>query len=176
MIAAPSSVISKIRSVWKRLSDKEYRDHFVSLKIDSDLSAQIYALRMQRDLTQLELGNKAQMAQSRIAKLEGSCDGVSIATLKRLASACDVALSVRFVSFNELLGQSLKENLDRWVPDFVDDHPPVGEFTLTVSGAARKRVFPPANIRSSRSRWNYASSSSESIFKENVGGNQSARL
>ena len=125
MAKASSGVISKINAIWKKLSDKDYRDAFVSAKIDSDLSAQIYALREQRSLTQQELGSLAGMAQSRIAKLEGSCDGASLKTLKRLASACDVGLSVRFVSFNELVGQSLKENLDRPLADFSSDHPPL---------------------------------------------------
>lgn len=173
-----SSAISKIKTIWKRLFDKEYRDAFVSMKIDSDLSAQIYALRQQRSLTQDELGKRANnMAQSRIAKLEGSCEGVSLATLKRIASACDVALSVRFVSHRELLMQSLKANLDDPIAAFPEDIPPVDEFALPVRIPSARRIVNSPSVRTSRSRMaSYTASTGVEIIQENIGGKQSARL
>lgn len=107
------------------MTNKDYRDNYVSSKIDTDLAAQIYSLRDQRGLTQIELGDLADMKQPRIAKMEASCEGVSLTTLKRLASAFDVGLSVRFVSFSELAGQSGRENLDRAIPTFPLDRPAI---------------------------------------------------
>lgn len=137
MVRVNSSAISKIRALWKRYADKDYRDQFVASKIDADLSAQLYALREQHGLTQEELGHRAKMAQSRIAKLEGSCEGVSLSTLKRLASAFDVALVVRFVPFSEFLSQALNENIDRQILAFANDNVPFEtavKFTIRDSG------------------------------------------
>jgi transcriptional regulator with XRE-family HTH domain len=137
------------------------------MKIDSDLSAQIYALREQRSLTQEDLGRRANMAQSRIAKLESSCEGVSLATLKRLASACDVALSVRFVSHRELVRQAVRENLDDPIPTFPDDIPPVDEFNVNIRLPTTRRHFDSPNVRTSRSRLtDYTVASGVVVFKE----------
>lgn len=86
------------------LRDKEYRDTFVEGHIRTGAAYQIRALRNARDLSQEELGERAEMTQSVIARLENPEYGkFSLTTLIKLASAFDVALLVRFVSFSELL-------------------------------------------------------------------------
>lgn len=122
--AQSGHISAKIKSIWKKLSDKSYRDSFLSFKIDSDVAAQIYAMREQRSLTQDELGKRAGMAQSRIAKLEGSCEGVSVNTLKRLAVAFDTALVIKFAPFSEFIREEA-DPLDKSIPSFSDDHAPV---------------------------------------------------
>lgn len=151
MSEVQSKAISKIKTLWKRLASKNYRDAFVSAKIDADLAGQIYALRDQRGLTQDELGQIALMAQSRIAKLEGSCEGVSLATLKRLAAAFDVGLQVRFVPFNELIASTVRENLDRPIPAFEDDRTPADGFHIALAASAGRNGYLP-RIRTSGHR------------------------
>jgi transcriptional regulator with XRE-family HTH domain len=88
-----------------KLGNKAYRDVFVSEQINTGLAFQIRALRSQRDWSQAELGTRAEMAQSRISVMEdANYARFSLNTLKRLASAFDVGLVVRFAPFSELVG------------------------------------------------------------------------
>lgn len=88
----------------ERLKDKEYRDAFVSEHIDTGLPFQIKALREEREWSQEKLGNMAGMHQERISALEDPNYGkFTLRTLKKLASAFDVALMVVFVPFSKLL-------------------------------------------------------------------------
>lgn len=85
-----------------KLSDKHYRDIFVSEQINTGLSFQIQAMREAREWSQEELGKKAGMAQSRISLMEdANYSRFTLNTLKRLASAFDVALVVRFEPFSK---------------------------------------------------------------------------
>lgn len=150
MSEVQSSAISKIKSLWKRLGDRDYRDAFTTFKVDDELSAQIFALREQQGLTQEELGDRAGMAQSRIAKLEGTCSGVSLATIKRLANAFDVGLSVRFVPFSEIVAGAVRDNLDRYIPPFPADHAPSDNYVVKIE-PSRDRTYLPS-VRASGTR------------------------
>lgn len=154
MSEVQSKAISKINTLWKRLSNKDYRDAFMSAKIDADLAGQIYALREQQSLTQEELGHRALMAQSRIAKLEGSCEGVSVATLKRLAAAFDVGLQIKFVPFSDIITSSVRDNLDRPVPSYTNDRTPADGFQIKMSASSGHSDFVP-NLRASGGREMY---------------------
>jgi len=90
-------------SLWEKFKDKVYRDGFVAGHLANNIAAQIFSTRELRGLTQTELAEKAGMAQARISVMEDSgYENLSVKTLKRLASALDVALVVRFVPFSEL--------------------------------------------------------------------------
>lgn len=92
------------RRLIEKLRNKEYRDAFVIEIIDTGVPFQIYALREQRKWTQKELGTYTGMAQETISRLEDpNYSKLTLKTLKRLASAFDVALMVRFVPFSELV-------------------------------------------------------------------------
>ncbi len=88
-----------------KLKEPEYRHEFVSANIDTGLAFQIRALREQRKWSQQELGRrigrKPGQEQPGISKLETAGHAFSLATLKKLAEAFDVALVVRFVPFSE---------------------------------------------------------------------------
>lgn len=107
----------------KKLEDKEYRDAFVAEQIYSRLPLKIRALREDRDLTQKELGEKAGMAQAWVSKLEDPSYGkLTISTLLKIASACDVGFHVDFVPFSRVLDYAV--NLDRasfTVPSYLED-------------------------------------------------------
>lgn len=92
------------QQIVSKLADKEYRDIFVSEQIDTGLAFQIRGLREQRGWSQSELGKRTGMAQSRISVMEdANYSRFSLNTLKRLASALDVALVVRFAPFSRLV-------------------------------------------------------------------------
>lgn len=94
-----------LRAKINRLKKKEFRDAFVRSHLTHGLAHQIRALRIQRNWTQEELAQKLGLkTQSAVARLENPSYGrLSIATLLKLSSVFDVALSVRFVSYGKFL-------------------------------------------------------------------------
>ena len=146
------------------MANKEYRDSLISFKIDNDLSAQIYALREQRGLTQEELGALARMAQPRIAKLEASCEGVSSATLKRLASAFDVGLVIRFAPHSECVADSVRVSVDRSIPAFPDDLAPAESFHVVIKPITDGPYLRRTNLGASRQLLRSPISSSNRSF------------
>lgn len=95
---------------FNRLSKKEYRDSLVGAAIGDTVAVQLKKLREKSGLHQSELAAKANMAQPRIAVLENpNYDKYTVNTLKRLASALDVGLIIRFAPFGEV---------DEWVTGF----------------------------------------------------------
>jgi transcriptional regulator with XRE-family HTH domain len=106
------------------LKDKEYRDLYVAEHIRTGIAFQIRAMREDRGWTQSELGQRAEgMAQETISQLEDPDYGrLTLRTLRRLASALDVALIVRFAAFSELLDWTLTLSPERLaVPGFDKD-------------------------------------------------------
>lgn len=119
------STRSKIRKqLSQNLNNKEYRDSFVETHIGTGLSFQIRAMRKERGWTQKQLAKRLGSSnQEGISRLENSGYGrFSIETLRRLASAFDVALLMRFVPFSELIDRvsSVKYG-DLAVPPFTED-------------------------------------------------------
>jgi transcriptional regulator with XRE-family HTH domain len=92
------------------LKNKEYRDAFVSAHIDTGIPFQVRALREHRGLTQKELAERAGMKQERISAIENPNykNAFTLSTLKRLASAFDIALIVRFAPISQLVDWELK--------------------------------------------------------------------
>ena len=105
------------------LKDKEYRVLFVSEEIDTGLPYQIRAMRQDRGWSQEELAARTGMKQATISRVESVDYGrYSLQTLKRLASAFDVALTVRFAPFSVLVDAfvDLSDN-DLRISSFSDD-------------------------------------------------------
>lgn len=94
-----------LRPKINRLKRKGFRDAFVRSHLTHGLAHQIRTLRIQRNWTQEELAQKLGLkTQSAVARLENPSYGrLSIATLLKLSSVFDVALSVRFVSYGKFL-------------------------------------------------------------------------
>jgi transcriptional regulator with XRE-family HTH domain len=107
--------MDRFREIFQSLSNKEYRDGFVEAEIDEIIAAQIRTMRTDRGWSQAQLGKHIGMAQGRVSVLEDADYGsYTLSTLKRLASAFDVGLLVRFVPFSELAGRAARlgsENL-----------------------------------------------------------------
>jgi len=86
------------------MRDKPYRDTFVAAHLSTNIAAQIQTIREQRGWTKKQLAQKAGMAPSRITVMEDpSYENFTLTTLKRLASAFDVALIARFTPFSDLV-------------------------------------------------------------------------
>ncbi|WP_209427308.1 helix-turn-helix transcriptional regulator [Pararhodobacter sp. SW119] len=136
-----SRTITKIKSIWRKLESKTFRDVFAAETTSNTLASQLYVFRTQRGMTQADLADLAGMRQSRISNLEQDCHNVTLTTLRRLASALDVALLVKFVPFSELLDESTRQNLDKKILSFHEDSPkfnsmPVGFFSSTSASAS----------------------------------------
>lgn len=86
------------------MKNKAYRDAYVSAHISNTIAAQISMMRQDRGLTQSELARLAGMKQSRISALEDpNYENFEATTLKRIASALDIGLIVRFSPFSEIV-------------------------------------------------------------------------
>ena len=99
---------TKIEQIWAKFRNKRYREAFVAAELSTNVAAQISTMREERGWTQKQLADAAGMAQSRISLLEDpSYEKMSVTTLRRLASAFDVGLAVRFVPYSDILSWSV---------------------------------------------------------------------
>ena len=99
--------MSAIRSdALREFQDVEHRHAYCDEFLNISIATQIKVLREQRGLTQNELADQTDMKQSRISALEDvNYSSWSINTLRRLAKAFDVTLTVEFESFGEKLSR-----------------------------------------------------------------------
>ncbi len=109
---------SKAKAIWERMKNKEYRDAFMDAQIADTISSQIFHIRESRGWTQVELAEKAGMMQPAISRLERSANSASLNTLKKVASAFDVALLVRFVPFSRMVERLETQRLDEAIAPF----------------------------------------------------------
>ena len=100
-----STNLQSKEGLWSRLrSGLEARNRFVESQVSKNLAFQIRALRDREGWSQEELSKKVGMTQNAISRLENPFYGKpTITTLKRIATAFDVALVVRFVPFSHLV-------------------------------------------------------------------------
>lgn len=101
----------------EEFKDKEYADAYVEEFLNQYIATQIKVLREQRNLTQVQLAEKANMQQVRISVLENvDYESWSIKTLKTLAEAFDVTLNVSFDTFSSTIKRMegfSRESLER---------------------------------------------------------------
>ena len=94
----------KAEDLAESFEDKEYRHHYIAKQIQQMLAIQIRLLREREGLSQAALGERADIAQPQISRLEDSDKpGVTLATLERIAEAFDVGLVVHFAPFSEIV-------------------------------------------------------------------------
>jgi transcriptional regulator with XRE-family HTH domain len=111
------------KRLWKMMQSKVRRDAYVAAHISNTVASQILMLREAKGWTQTQLAEKSGMRQSRISTLEDpNYENFEAATLRRLASAFDVALTIRFIPFSELTGWTATLSSDKLTPpDFAHD-------------------------------------------------------
>lgn len=96
--------MTKLRKMFQKLRNREYRLAFMPARVAAAIGSQIESMRKKNNWTQDELAQRAGMKRSRISLLESAnYEGFSFTTLKRIASAFDVAVIIQFVSFRDFL-------------------------------------------------------------------------
>jgi hypothetical protein len=97
MSPAPENVAShRFARLAPKLSDRSYRDSYVSTQLRTWLADQVRALR--GDMTQAEFGKLIGKPQAVVSRLEDPDYGrLTLETLLDVASKLDIALLVRFV-------------------------------------------------------------------------------
>jgi transcriptional regulator with XRE-family HTH domain len=115
------------------MATKDYRDAYVAAHVSNTVASQVSMLREKEGWTQKQFAKKAGMSQSRISALEDpNYENYEIGTLKRVASAFDVALTVRFIPFSELAEWSATLSTDRLnVPSYSEDRSPMVAQTVS---------------------------------------------
>jgi transcriptional regulator with XRE-family HTH domain len=99
-----ASISTTAKKIWRMMQSKTRRDAYVASHISNTVASQILMLREAKGWTQKQLAEKCGMRQSRISTLEDpNYENFEAATLRRLASAFDVGLTIRFIPFNELV-------------------------------------------------------------------------
>lgn len=115
--------MSRREQIVASLRDKTSRDAFIASLIRFNLPSQIKEMRERRGWSQVELGSRAQMAQTLVSRFESKgYEQFSLRTLRKLASAFDVGLQVGFVPFSDLADAAAypeRHPLD--VPSFRED-------------------------------------------------------
>lgn len=144
-------IANKAQTLWKKFSNKEYRDAFSEQHLYSKICTQIYLLRKAKGWSQSELAKAAGMRQSQISKLENPDNSqLSIATLQKIAVALDVSVNLAFVSHSDLLDDALNEDEASLTPySFDEDNFIVGgldsHLTFVVSDQCGEQVIVPSN-------------------------------
>ena len=111
--------------IWKKLINKKYRHAFVDANIKNRVAFQIRALRAKRGWSQGALAERLGTSQAAVSRLEDPSYGrYSLLTLLSIADTFDVALSVKYCGFSELVRETEKLEPDRLaVPSFEEDSP-----------------------------------------------------
>jgi len=86
------------------LTDEEVRDQLAHEYIDINIALQLRSMRKAAGLNQSELASKIGKSKKTISDWENPCSACpSITDLYLLATFFDVALLIRFMSFDELI-------------------------------------------------------------------------
>ena len=139
-------MLTASRQLWERFADKARRRAFARNHVGNFLASQIFRLRNDRELSQSKLAALIGSTQPQVSEWEGSCENVSLRTLYKLADVFDVAVSVKFVPYSELVREALIIPADRCVPSFESESPEAVAFKgATISYEANKRPRAPRN-------------------------------
>src|SRR5437667_10788139 len=112
-----------------KFNDKEYRHAYAESFRNSWIAAQIKSIREQRELTQKELAELADMKQARISVLEDvNYESWNVTTLRRLARAFDCDVKVAFTSFADTLRDADKFSAEKLVVPVFDEDPAIQEY------------------------------------------------
>ena len=133
----------------KRLRKRAFREAYVRANIEQGIAHQIRLLRQARGWSQERLAQEiGATQQSAIARLEDPSYGrYNLSTLRKVASAFDVALFVRFVSYGKLLVETSDLSPDALTPEsFEDECPKLLELCLPATGVS-------LYTNSSQSKW-----------------------
>jgi len=111
----------RTQQLFHKLRSKQYRDAIVAAENANAIAFQIRAMQAERGWTQEKLGVLAGMKQGFISRVVNSSGNYSLSTLRKLASAFDVALIVRFAPFSELVDWMVNLTPKRLAPPNFSD-------------------------------------------------------
>jgi len=118
----------------EQLENKEFRDALVEADITNGILFQLHAMLEERGWKQEDLAVRAGTSQPVISKYMQGYANYSVKTLKKLASALDVSLTVSFERFSDLANRNLTlEETDLKIPSFSEDaalYAPVTAYSL----------------------------------------------
>ena len=125
-----------------RFSSKKYRDVYMQSRVRGGIANQIQALRAKVGLTQAAFATLTGKKQSVISRLEDTAYGkMSVQTLLDIATALDVALLVRFVSYPEFLARTADMSQAALQPATIHE-----SLSAPIAAQAPRRLpTPPAN-------------------------------
>lgn len=105
----------KKRQIDRVQRDKSSREQYVDSQIRNTLAHQIRLTRESRGWTQRDLADRLGVTQNQVSRWESSDYGkLTLSTLKRVASAFDIGLMVRFVPFSRMIDwQSSTTQIDQ---------------------------------------------------------------
>lgn len=136
----------------KEFHDADTRHIYAENFLNTHIATQIKVLREDREWTQSKLAELAGMKQERISILENvNYESWSVKTLKRLAKAFDLRLSIKFESFGSYLtdyDSFSRENLKR--PSFDKDavfHPELATIAVSFAKVAAVGTSTRATFR-----------------------------
>ena len=90
----------------EKFRSRDYRTSYMSGRVRTNIALQIRQLRETNNMSQSGLADLIGTRQSAISRLENTDYGrVSVQTLLDIASALDVAVAVKFVSYDEFISQ-----------------------------------------------------------------------
>lgn len=93
-------------SLLDELSDKEFRDSYLSARVRSSIAFQVRLLRKKLKLTQKEFAAKIGKRQSDVSHIEDpDGDQISVQTLIDIVTALDVGLVIRIASYDKFIDE-----------------------------------------------------------------------
>jgi transcriptional regulator with XRE-family HTH domain len=113
--------------LWKKLSDKKYREHYALSLLKKSVSFQIKTLRKKHCGTQAVLAERSNLKQGVISRAEDQDYGnLTFNTVGRIAAGFDMAFIGRFVPFSDLakFSRDLSEDEFAQIPTFQQDSAP----------------------------------------------------
>lgn len=125
----------------KRFRAREYRHAYVESFLNSLISGQIRALREREKMSQQQLAETIGTTQPGVSRFESpDYSSWRIETLRKIARAFDMALSIKFVGFGDIIEDIDGFDADRLLrPSFADD--PVFH-----GGVSQRGEDPRANV------------------------------
>lgn len=107
----------------KEFEDKEYAHGYVQEHLVEKIAAQVYSLRTQRGMTQMDLACASGIPQGKLSMIEsGDFESLALKSLFKLAQAFDVTVDVRLRSFCEAINDVTELDLASLkVPARTDD-------------------------------------------------------
>lgn len=78
------------------MKDSKYRFAYENLAPEFEIAKQIIDARIKRKISQVELAKRMGTGQAVVSRLEGANASPSLALMKRLASALNLKLEIRF--------------------------------------------------------------------------------